>query len=286
MTTAIDKFIDVGLKLHLRDWPGEKTAFILLHGLASNCRTWDGVAHHLAAAGHRVVTVDQRGHGLSDKPEAGYDFATIAGDLQRLLLALSLEQPILVGQSWGGNVLLEFGRHYPQLARGLIFVDGGFLDLGRRPDGTWEQISEKLRPPNLTGTPRELIKQRLRTYHPDWTEEGLESTLANFKTLSDGTVRPWLTLERHMRILRAIWEQDVQAIFPRVTVPVLICAAGDSKNPDWTAVKCHQVDVAERLLPRVKVHWFLDTDHDIHVQKPQALAHLFLATLADGFWRD
>lgn len=279
-----DKFIDIGLKLFIRDWPGEKTPFVLMHGLASNCHTWAGVGRHLAAAGHRVLAVDQRGHGLSDKPDHGYDFATITADLQRLLAALSLEQPILVGQSWGGNVLLEFGGRYPELARGLVFVDGGFLDLRGRPEETWEQLSEKLRPPHLTGTRRKQLKQRLQAGHPDWDDEGLEGTLANFETLPDGTIRPRLTLERHMKILRALWEQNVEMLFSQVTAPVLLCAAGDPKNPDWTAVKCHQVDMAERQIPRIKVHWFINTDHDIHVQKPIDLAQLMLDTLAQGFW--
>ena len=77
--------------------------FLLVHGLASNARLWDGVARRLASAGHSAVAVDLRGHGHSDKPESGYDFATIVEDMRALIGALGLgfERPILVGQSWG-----------------------------------------------------------------------------------------------------------------------------------------------------------------------------------------
>ena len=54
-----------GVRLHARDWGGDGPPVILLHGLASNCRIWDGVAPLLAAAGFRTVAVDQRGHGES-----------------------------------------------------------------------------------------------------------------------------------------------------------------------------------------------------------------------------
>jgi len=63
------RFINIGINLNIREWPGPKRAFVLLHGLVSNSRTWDLVAERLAAAGHRVVAVDQRGHG--HRPKAG-----------------------------------------------------------------------------------------------------------------------------------------------------------------------------------------------------------------------
>ncbi len=279
-----DAFINIGLKLHVREWPGQAVPFVLLHGLSSNSRTWDGVAERLAAAGHRVLAVDQRGHGLSDKPENGYDFATITADLARLLPALGLNRPILVGQSWGGNVLLEFGARYPGLAAGLGFVDGGFLDLQARPDATWEKMSAQLKPPDLLGTPRDSLKRRLQAAHPDWSEAGLEATLANFETLPDGTVRPWLSLDRHMAILRAMWEQRPPELYPQVAEPVLVCAARDANSPDWTALKTRQVAALQAGLRRHTVHWFDQTSHDIHVHRPDALADLLLETQKSGFW--
>jgi pimeloyl-ACP methyl ester carboxylesterase len=276
-----DEWIDVrpaegGLCLHIRRWPGSGRPFVLLHGLASNARTWEGVARHLSAAGHPVVTVDQRGHGRSDKPTGGYDFDTIAGDLARLLDVLAIEQPIVAGQSWGGNVVLEFGARHPRRAAGLVFVDGGFIDLQTRPGATWEQIAEQLRPPDLIGTPQVHLKTRIQQAHPDWTAEGIAAMLGNFETLPDGTIRPWLTMERHMRIVRAMWEQRPRELYPKVQAPVLIAVAEDRSNPTWMAIKHQQLDAAIALLPHGTVHWFTDTAHDIHVHRPAALAELML----------
>src|SRR5690348_14754080 len=55
-----------GVELHVEVQVGDRAAapFVLVHGLASNARLWDGVAEHLHAAGHTVVVIDQRGHGL------------------------------------------------------------------------------------------------------------------------------------------------------------------------------------------------------------------------------
>ncbi len=264
------------LKLHVLHWPAGGKPFVLLHGLASNARTWDAVARHLQTAGHAVYAVDQRGHGFSDKPDDGYDFATITADLAQLCDQLELEQPIIAGQSWGGNVVLEFGARYPQRAAGLVMVDGGFLDLQSRQGVTWEQIADQLRPPQLAGAPRRQLQERMAMWHPDWSSEGIEATLGNFETLEDDSVRPWLTLERHMRILRALWDQRPQQLYGQVAAPVLIAAAEDDGNPEWMAVKQSQVAAAAEQLPHVTVEWFADTAHDIHVHRPQVLSALIL----------
>lgn len=278
----LEHFLDIrpnegGMNLHARDWEGREPAFLLVHGLSSNSRTWRQTATHLAAAGHRVVAVDQRGHGRSDKPDSGYDFATVVDDLVRLLDKLGLERPVIAGQSWGGNVVLELGARHPQLARGLVLVDGGYIELQMRPEATWEQISVQLRPPDLAGTPYDQMLQRMKSVHPEWSQEGIEDTLENFERLENGTVRPWLMLSRHMQILRALWEHRPSQLYPLVAAPVLLCAAEDGRTPERMESKRQQVVLAQSLLPHASVHWFPETDHDIHVHRPRALADLMLS---------
>jgi pimeloyl-ACP methyl ester carboxylesterase len=277
-TTQNSLFVPVrdDLRLHVLAWPAKGRPFVLLHGLASNASTWGAVARSLQAEGHAVYAVDQRGHGHSDKPDDGFDFATVAEDLALLCERLGIEEPIVAGQSWGGNVVLAFGALYGALAGGLVMVDGGFLDLQARPDVSWEQIAEQLRPPPLAGTPRQVMFERLAHWHADWSEEGIEATLGNFETLPDGTIRPWLTLDRHMRILRALWDQRPPHLYGQIQVPVLIAAAEDGDNPEWMAVKHRQVAAAAAMLPNGEVHWFADTAHDIHVHRPHELAALML----------
>jgi len=110
-----------GLNLRVLRWDSaarsELTPFLLVHGLASNARLWDGMGPRLAAAGHAVAAVDLRGHGLSDKPDGGYDFATISEDLRALIAALGFDRPVLAGQSWGAGVVLDFAVRHPERSR-------------------------------------------------------------------------------------------------------------------------------------------------------------------------
>src|SRR5437016_3693898 len=112
--TPIDGFVRTnGLQLHYRRWtPPESTPrlppILLLHGLASAAHIWNLVAPLLAAHGFVVTALDQRGHGESDKPNSGYDFTTIIADDTAAVQALNIEQPIIVGHSWGAMVALQY----------------------------------------------------------------------------------------------------------------------------------------------------------------------------------
>src|SRR5262249_39655168 len=123
--------VATGIELHAERREGEPSAvpFVLVHGLASNLRLWDGVAEHLQSQGHTVVAAHQRGHGRSDAPDLAYDLDTAVDDLRVAITTLGLHRPVLVGQSWGGNVVLEFGWRHPDAVRGIVCVDGGIIEL-------------------------------------------------------------------------------------------------------------------------------------------------------------
>jgi pimeloyl-ACP methyl ester carboxylesterase len=274
----------VGLSLLRREpeHPAE-VAFVLVHGLASNARTWDGVADELARHGHASVAVDLRGHGHSDKPDDGYDVASVASDLGALLRRLGLDRPVLVGQSWGGNVVLETAARDPALVRGVVAVDGGTIELAEAFP-TFEACWETLAPPRLDGTTRRELESWLREAHPDWPESGIQGALASFELRPDGTVAPWLTRARHMAVLRGLWEHSPSRRYADVPVPVLLVPAASARDDHARAVSEREhVERALALLPRARVRWFADTDHDIHAHRPADLAAVLMEAVRDGF---
>lgn len=281
--------------LHAREWSasgGEPRAgalpILLLHGLASASRIWDLVAPQLAHD-RRVVALDQRGHGLSDKPDDGYDFTTIVAD--DLLAADELElgpRFHVVGHSWGANVALEFAAAHPDRVASLSLVDGGFGMLRQRPGATWENTSRELAPPDFAGTPRETFVGWVRKGNPNWRPE-LEDIMLNIVELRpDDTVGPRLSRANHMKILRAMWDEDPMQTYQAIHCPVLFVLAEQS-NPDargeaFLASKRQGIESATRMLanaPRVQTLWMRDTIHDIPLQRPEALVDViadFVAT--------
>ena len=109
----------------------DSPVFLLIHGLASNARMWDGVGDALQESGYASVAIDLRGHGLSDKPDSGYDFDTVCDDVVGVLDHLSIDRAVFVGQSWGGNVVVHAAHRHPDRVIGSVAVDGGVIELGR-----------------------------------------------------------------------------------------------------------------------------------------------------------
>jgi len=258
--------------------------FLLAHGLASNARLWDGVAGRLAAGGFTSVAIDQRGHGHADKPDDGYDFATVTADLVAVIDALGLDRPVVAGQSWGGNVALELGARHPDRIRGVVAVDGGTIELSREFP-TWDACAERLAPPPLVGMPLARIEGYIRGAHPDWPDAGIAGTLANFDLRPDGTIAPWLTRERHMAILRQLWLHHPTERYPLVSVPVLLTPAEAPGDPA-PRITSRRLGIEAALagLPAARVHWFRPADHDIHAQHPDELADVMIDAVRDGFF--
>lgn len=268
-----------GTMLAVRRWHGGGAPFLLVHGLASNARMWDGVAARLNERGFDVTAIDQRGHGRSDKPDHGYDFDTVCADLVAVIGALGLRAPVVAGQSWGGNVVLDLAAHHPDVVRGIACVDGGWIDLRRFE--TWEDCKAAMAPPRTAGTPLAQIESFFRGRHPDWPEEGVQGALANFEVRPDGTVAPWLTFDRHLAILRSLWEHRAVDLYPLVQAPVLLVPADDGTA--WSDTKRAAVAAAEAELARSRTVWFR-ADHDVHAQHPDEVAALFAGCIDDGFW--
>src|SRR5438132_4382661 len=76
---------------------------------------------------HRVVSVDLRGHGESDKPQQEYTPAGFADDLAWICGQLRVEKPVVVGHSMGGHVAFELARQHPDLPAAIVAVDSAII---------------------------------------------------------------------------------------------------------------------------------------------------------------
>lgn len=315
MASSASSYILVNdLRVHYLHWglEGSGRPAVLLHGLASNARMWELVAPRLKEAGLNPLAFDARGHGLTDKPDGDYGYATFRRDLAAILDALNLENPLLVGHSWGASVALDYAAHVtfgPRAPAGLALVDGGVLQLNDTPEATWEAVSRRLAPPRLAGTPLADFLRQVRREQGGWTppEEVLPILLANFEIVEDeagegdeetksngslaappetGAIYPRLTYERHMQILRAMWELQNYDLFPRLRCPTLVVLARPAEPyPEWEYEHLVRKERgAERALagiPKCRLEWMADTIHDIPLQRPAELG-TFLTDFAAG----
>ncbi len=284
-----DAYVELnGLRFHYREWGSDGQPVLLLHGLASTSHIWDLTAP-LLNKDIQVLALDQRGHGKSDKPDDGYDFATILGDVRAFCRRIGIERPVVVGHSWGASVALQYAADYTEEVAGLAMVDGGFMEMSSRL--TWEEAEQRLAPPQLDGLPLEKFLEMAQTWSgvgEMWSPDVEQIILANFEIGRDRTIRPRLRRANHMKILRSLWEQRSSQLYPLVRCPVLVAPARREPENDaerhWLLAKLEGIRALEAQMDhRLQVRWMEDSIHDVPVQRPQQLAaaiNAFVAELA------
>jgi len=121
-----------GIQLHLVE-TGNSVGqpFIFIHGFSQCSLAWTRQVNSELAQNYRLVAMDMRGHGLSEKPREGYaDSQLWADDVRAVIKTLNLDHPILCGWSYGPLVILDYLRHYGEDdISGVNFI-GGITKLG------------------------------------------------------------------------------------------------------------------------------------------------------------
>jgi pimeloyl-ACP methyl ester carboxylesterase len=120
---SADQFAVVhGLKLQYVDWGGRGDVVLFLTGLGASAHQFDAFAPRFTANFH-VLGLTRRGQGLSDKPPAGYDTATLAEDINGFLDVMRLQPVNLIAHSIGGMEMTRFAVVHPSRAAKLVYLD-------------------------------------------------------------------------------------------------------------------------------------------------------------------
>ncbi len=118
----VDLVVDAhdGIKLSVRDHGGEGPPVVLLHGAGAHLVSVGYLARQLRD--FHVVSMDQRWSGRSGDSDR-YDWADLVRDVEAVVGALGLENPAVIGHSWGGMIAAHYGRAHPE-APGVVNLDG------------------------------------------------------------------------------------------------------------------------------------------------------------------
>ncbi|MEV7725417.1 alpha/beta hydrolase [Streptomyces sp. NPDC087917] len=113
---------DRSVELHFEDF-GRGRPVVLVHGWPLSGRSWEPQVAPLVEAGYRVITYDRRGFGSSAQPWEGYDYDTLAADLDALLTHLDVQDATLVGFSMGGGEVVRYlHRHGSGRVRQVVLA--------------------------------------------------------------------------------------------------------------------------------------------------------------------
>lgn len=220
-----------GIDVHYVQWGDDDAPPLLaVHPTGFLSWTWAPVAQRLAAR-WRVIANDQRGHGDSAKPSSGYDLETFARDLQGLIEALGVRNPVAVGHSSGATTLVVHAALYPGVVRALALIEPILLspqwtrpgpegparsaddlrDLALRRRATWDSpdamvASFRTRPPFDTWTAHALRR---------YAEHGLAPR-------PDGRYELKCPPALEAKFYEAVARLDPAPYIARVTCPTLI----------------------------------------------------------------
>jgi pimeloyl-ACP methyl ester carboxylesterase len=131
------EFVDVGdgVKLEVLDWGGEGRPVVLLPGSGNTAHVFENFASKLIACCHlHVYGITRRGFGLSSKPERGYSTPDLAEDDFRVIQALKLRRPIIMGHSVAGSEMTFLGQKIPSEFDAFVYLDANADPL----DFPWE----------------------------------------------------------------------------------------------------------------------------------------------------
>jgi pimeloyl-ACP methyl ester carboxylesterase len=110
-TITVDSENSTPIDLYYEDH-GTGDPVVLIHGWPLSGRSWEKQVPALIGAGYRVITYDRRGFGESSRPWTGYEYDTLARDLDRILTKLDLRNVTLVGFSMGGGEVARYVGTY------------------------------------------------------------------------------------------------------------------------------------------------------------------------------
>jgi pimeloyl-ACP methyl ester carboxylesterase len=265
-------------KLHVLDYGGSGIPVLLLHGLIGRASTWKATAEWLTKRAH-VYALDQRGHGLSGKPDAPLDRDAMVGDIVTVIKELGIAPAVVIGHSMGAIYTLSLVSRHPEVVRAAIIGDTGFRHAERNDQPqfrTW-----------LDSWPKSFAT--LQDAFVFFNGGKVEHDAKNYGRGGQG----WYFLEQmeevdgrwqcrmkldHIYALRDDWKSKSYADeLPRIKRPTLIVHGGNSPDSPH-----EEFEEMARIIPGTRLEVVPGAGHFVHEDAPerwQELVEGFLDSL-------
>lgn len=235
--------VGAGERIHFLDWggpdgpgdtgPGDTgPGVVLVHGIGQTGWIWAPVARRLAVE-RRVVSMDLRGHGLSDAPTEGFDEDSLADDVIAVAEGSGIAAPsaeravILAGHGLGGIVAAWAAVRLGPRCAGLVLVDGGWEDLAA---STGMEVDEFLRtieePPEVYRSMRAYLADRRAFDPPTWDADQERAARAAVVEVPAGRLVPVVRPHVVAGMVAAMLSYRPADVLAAVEAPVTALVAG------------------------------------------------------------
>lgn len=224
----MDRFIQTnGIRLHYLNHPSEGPTLLLMPGLTANAHAFDGLVDAGLVGAVKLLALDLRGRGLSDKPTSGYSLADHAADVIGLLDGMELDSVILGGHSYGGLLGLYLAANYPERVQKLVVIDAAaemHPDTRRLIQPAIDRLGK-----TLPSWESYLAAVKVMPFFHHWWDPTIESYFrADIKPLPEGQVvsrsSPAAMTEAVEHVLAENWREKL----PMISQPTLLLNATGS----------------------------------------------------------
>ncbi len=243
-----------GISINLNVWEGDGETILCLHGITANSRCFDYLASILTPK-YRVIAMDLRGRGQSDKPPTGYSMEHHLRDINCLLDDLGLDRVILMGHSLGAFISTVFGAKYPDRTEKIILVDGG----GDLSEEQMNKVFEGIRPAlerlgQIHPTADDYLSiMKEAPYIQPWTPE-IETYYLYEIEETEGGVRTNIDPLHIQEEALNVRQLNIAEFYPELKCPVLILRATEGLvNPDDILLPEDVIEKMIREIPKPEV---------------------------------
>ena len=248
---------------------GKGPVAIFLHGITSNGAVWEPVIATLKNS-MRCIGVDQRGHGLSDKPTNGYRAVDYSEDALALIKALNSGPAVIVGHSLGARNGVVAATLRPDLVTAVVAIDfTPYIEVE-----VLDALETRVNAGDRIFPSREEIEDYLRSRYPMMPTEAIRRRAYSAYEEVPGGLRPLASPEAMAQTAAGLRE-DLEPAFKAVDRPVLMIRGAVSK-----LVSASALEKTRKLRPDLPALVVENTDHYVNEEEPEIVSKAILDFLA------
>ena len=263
--------LSAGMVHYQLEGPEDSPLVVLVHGFSVPAYIWDPTFIALTETGHQVLRFDLYGRGYSDRPDVEYDIGLFSTQLEELISALEVDEPVhLIGLSMGGPIVARYANSHPDLVRSITLIAPEVVHV------TWKDIF----PMNLPGVGEYVMAVYLEPiYLPKW--QG--SDFSQPERFPDWEERYRVQFQYHgigralLSTIRNLVDLNAELEYQKLNeseLPVLLIWGKDDQTITW-----ENMQVLQGLLPDMQVQILEKGGHIVHYEFPEIVNHILLEYL-------
>jgi pimeloyl-ACP methyl ester carboxylesterase len=246
---------------------GTGTPVVFIHGWPLNHEMWEYQLLEISKYNIRCIAYDRRGFGKSDRPWQGYDYDTLADDLNELITQLNLSKVVLVGFSMGGGEVARYiGKYGTEKIAKVVFVSSVTpyrLKTEDNPEGSEKSTFDTTVLKIETDRPAFLSEFGRKFYGADKVNSSVSPALLEWNQMLCLMCSAKATVD----CVRSFSETDFREDLKKITTPVLIIH-GDAD--DIVPIEASGNKTAE-LIPHAKYIVYNGAPHGLFITEKEKL---------------